>query len=130
MEIFKIVGLGLTAAVLAILIKSHRPELAVQISLLAAVVIFATVLPYLSAIARMFEELSREIGLEQIYIGLVLKVIGIAYVAQFASELCQDAGESAIATKIELAGKIIIMTLSMPVIFSLLEVVNEIIRFE
>lgn len=130
MEIFKIAGIGLAAAVLAVFIKNQRPEFAIQASLLTAVIIFAAVLPYLKAIVEMFEEISKEIGLEQVYIGLVLKVIGIAYVAQFASELCRDAGEGAIATKIELAGKIIIMTLSMPVICSLLEVVNDIIRFE
>ena len=59
---------------------------------------------------------------------VVLRVIGIAYVAQFGAELCRDAGESAVASKIEFAGKIIIMTLSMPIMYKLLEVVNKIIQ--
>ncbi len=130
MEIFKIAGIGIAATVLAVFIKNQKPEFAIQISLLTALIIFAAVLPYLSAIVKMFESLADSAGLETAYIGLILKVIGIAYVAQFASELCHDAGEGAIASKIELAAKIIIMTLSMPVVSGLLETVREIINFE
>ena len=130
MEIFKIAGIGIAAAALAVFIKNQKPEFAIQISLLAAMIIFAAVLPYLSAIVKMFESLADRAGIEAAYISLILKVIGIAYVAQFASELCHDAGEGAIASKIELAAKVVIMTLSMPVISSLLQVVNEIIKFE
>lgn len=130
MDIFKIVGIGLAAAVLAVFIKNWKPELAMQVSLVATVIIFASFLPYLKTLIDMLRDISTQAGIEARYISIVLKVIGIAYVAQFASELCQDAGESAIASKIEVAGKVIIMTISMPVIYSLLEVVNEIIRFQ
>ncbi|MBR5156027.1 MAG: stage III sporulation protein AD [Clostridia bacterium] len=130
MDIFKIVGIGLAAAVLAVFIKNWKPELAMQVSLIATVIIFASFLPYLKTLIDMLRDISTQAGIEARYISIVLKVIGIAYVAQFASELCQDAGESAIASKIEVAGKVIIMTISMPVIYSLLEVVNEIIRFQ
>ncbi len=129
MDIFKIAGIGLAATVLAVFVKNWKPELAIQISLIATVIIFASVLPYLKTLIDMFKDISNKSGIETRYIGIVLKVIGIAYVAQFASELCKDAGESAIASKIEVAAKVIIMTLSMPVIYSLLEVVNEIIHF-
>ncbi|MDO4744416.1 MAG: stage III sporulation protein AD [Clostridia bacterium] len=130
MDIFKIAGLGLAAVVLAVFIKNWKPELAMQVSLAAAVIIFLMVLPYLKAVVVMFQDISEQIGLESKYLSLVLKVIGIAYVAQFAAELCRDAGETSVASKIEFAGKVIIMTLSMPVVYSLLEVVSQIIRFE
>ena len=130
MDIFKIAGLGLAAVVLAVFIKSWKPELAMQVSLAAAVIIFLMVLPYLKAVVVMFQDISEQIGLESKYLSLILKVIGIAYVAQFAAELCRDAGETSVASKIEFAGKVIIMTLSMPVVYSLLEVVSQIIRFE
>ena len=130
MDIFKIAGLGIAAAVFAVFIRGWKPELAMQVSLVATVIILVAVLPYLNIVVDMLKNLSNQVGIEYRYMGIVLKVIGIAYVAQFAAELCRDAGESAIASKIELGGKIIIMTLSMPVIYSLLEIVNEIIRFE
>lgn len=130
MDIFKIAGLGLAAAVLAVFIKNWKPELAIQVSLVAAVIIFLMVLPYLKAVVLMFQDISGQIGLESKYLSLVLKVVGIAYVVQFAAELCRDAGETSVASKIEFAGKVIIMTLSMPVVYNLLDVVSQIIRFE
>ncbi len=130
MDIFKIAGIGIAAAVFAVFIKGWRPELAIQVSLIATIIILAAVLPYLKVVADMLRDIIAQADIESKYIGIVLKIVGIAYIAQFASELCRDAGEGAIASKIEIAGKIIIMTMSMPIIYSLLEVVNEIIRFE
>lgn len=129
MDIFKIVGLGLAAATLAVFVKSWRPELAIGISLAAAAVIFIFAMPYLKAVVAMINDLSEQVGIESRYIGLVIKVTGIAYIAQFGAELCRDAGESSVASKLEFAGKVIIMTLSMPLVYKLLKIVNDIIHF-
>ncbi len=129
MDIFKIVGVGLSAAVLAVFIKNWRSEIAIQISLIAAAIIFFMVIPYLKALLEMFRDISNRIGLDVKYISLVLKVIGIAYVAQFGAELCRDSGESALASKIEFGGKVIIVVLSMPVLYSFLEIIEAVIRF-
>lgn len=128
MDIFRIIGIGITAAVLSLLLKERRAELALQISLLAATVIFLMCVPYIRAVIAMFEEISSEIGIDIKYLSLVMKVIGTAYVAQFGAELCRDAGEGTIASGIELAGKVLIMTMSMPVVYSLLETVEAIIK--
>ncbi len=130
MDIFKIVGLGLAAAILAVFVKNWRAEIAIMISVAAAIIIFLAVAPYLKAVLETFEDISNQIGLDIKYITVVLKVIGIAYVTQFGAELCRDAGESAIAAKIEFGGKVIIMALSMPVMYQFLEVVDTIIRFD
>ncbi len=129
MDIFRIVGIGISAAVLAALLRQRRPEIAVQVSLAAAAVIFLAAAPYLKTVLEMFRDISNQIGLDIKYITVILKVIGIAYITQFGAELCRDAGEGAVASKIEFAGKVIIMTLSMPVMYKLLEVVNAIVRF-
>ena len=128
MDIFKKAGIGLEATDLAVFIKNQRPVFAIQISLLGAVVIFTLILPYLRTIVVMISDISDRIGIEPGYLKLVLKVMGIAYITQFASELCSDAGETSLASKIELAGKVIIMTLSMPVLYSLLDIVCEIME--
>ncbi len=130
MDIFRIVGLGLAAAILAVFVKNWRAEVAIMISVAAAIIIFLAVAPYLKAVLDTFEDISNQIGLDIKYITVVLKVIGIAYVTQFGAELCRDAGESAIASKIEFGGKVIIMALSMPIIYQFLEVVDTIIRFD
>lgn len=129
MDIFKVVGIGLAAATLAVFVKGWKPELAIGISLAAASVIFIMAIPYLKAITDMIKDLSGQLGIESRYITLILKITGIAYIAQFGAELCRDAGESSTASKIEFAGKVIIMALSMPVIYKLLEIVNDIIHF-
>lgn len=128
MDIFRVVGIGIAAAAIAGLLKGWRPEIAIQVSLAASAVIFFMLVPYLKTVLEMFRNISGQIGIETKYITLILKVIGIAYVTQFGAELCRDAGESAVASKIELAGKVIIMTLSMPVMYKLLEVVDTIVR--
>lgn len=129
MDIFKVAGIGLSAAVIAVFIKNFRPEVSLQISLAAAIIIFAAVLPYLKGIIFMLEDIAEKTHIEKTYIKLVLKVIGVAYIVQFASELCADAGETSIASKIEFAGKVIIMTLSMPAVYSLMEMLENIINF-
>ncbi len=129
MDIFKMVALGITAVTLAVLIKDKRPEMAILVSLAAAMIIFFSVVPYLKTIVVMFKDISNRVGLESKYIVIVLKVIGIAYAAQFGAELCRDAGENSVATKIEFAGKVIIVTLSMPIMYRLLEIVESILRF-
>ncbi len=129
MDIFKVVGIGLAAAALAVFVKDWKPELSIGISLAAASVIFLMAIPYMKAITDMLKDLSGQLGLENRYITLVLKITGIAYIAQFGAELCRDAGESSTASKIEFAGKVIIMALSMPVIYKMLEIVNDIIHF-
>lgn len=128
MDIFKVIGLGLAATFFAVLLKGWRPELAIQISVAASAVIFFLLVPYIKTVIGMFQDISNQIGMDMKYLSIVLKVIGIAYAAQFGAELCRDAGESAVASKIELGGKIIIMTLSMPVMYKLIEVVNTILQ--
>ena len=129
MNVFKIVCLGIAATVLAVFLKEWRKEIALQISLVAAVIIFFMIFPYLNTVFGVFRDISERVGLDEKYIKIVLKVIGIGYVAQFGSELCRDAGESAIASKIELGGKVLIVALSVPVMYSFLEVVESVINF-
>ena len=128
MDIFKIAGLGLAAAIMAVFIKNWRAEIAIQIALVASIIIFLSMLPYVKGLVDMFYDISERIGLDSAYIGVILKVIGIAFVSQFGAELCRDAGQSAIASKIEFGGKVIIVTLSMPILYNFLGVVEQIIK--
>lgn len=127
MDMIKILGIGMTAAMLAVLVKGYKPELAMQISLAAAALIFIMVVPYLRSTVAMFQNIAAQVGIDSRFVGIVIKIIGVAYLAQFGAELCKDAGEGAVASKIELAGKLIIMTMSMPIMYKLLGLVNDII---
>ena len=129
MDIFQVIGIGMVATVLSLLIKQQRPELALAIPILAAITILMLAAPYLRSVVSMFEDIADRVGIEAQYLQIVLKIIGVAYVCQFASDLCKDAGEAAMSGKIELAGKIMMITMSMPIIYRLLGLVSSIINF-
>ncbi|MBO5364346.1 MAG: stage III sporulation protein AD [Clostridia bacterium] len=129
MEVLRILGIGIVTAVLSLLIKQHRPELAIAIPVLGGAAIFFCTAPYLRGVVKMFENLAEQAGLQNQYLRLILKMIGVAYLCQFSAELCRDAGEISVAGKIELGGKLLILSLSMPIVYQLLGLVEAIINF-
>lgn len=126
LDIIQIVGLGIAATIIIIVIKAHRPEIAVQISITAGIVIFFLVAGKLAAIVDLLGSYASRVNIDIIYFEVLLKIIGIAYIAEFGAEICKDAGETSIASRIELAAKVIIMALSVPIITSLLDLIISI----
>lgn len=126
MEILQIAGLGIIAVVLVLVIKPQRPEMAIQISIMAGIVIFMLVVGKLSAVIQLLNGFAHKVNLSIEYLGTLMKIIGIAYISEFAGEICKDAGETSIASKIELAGKVIIIVIAVPIIASLLELIIKI----
>lgn len=126
MEIFQIVGLALIAAVLSVLLRNHRPEISLQIGIVTGVIIFLLMLFKISAVIEVLQDLANKVNIDLIYITTVLKIIGIAYITTFGAEVCRDAGESSIASKIEFAGKILIMILAVPILMAVLETMLKI----
>src|SRR5689334_8654910 len=126
MEIMQVVGIGIVSMLLVIVLKAQRPEIAIQVSIVTGIVIFLLVASKLSIVIDLIMKYSEKVNIDAIYLTTLLKIIGIAYITQFGAEVCTDAGESAIASKIELAGKVIIIMLSIPIITSLLDLVINI----
>lgn len=125
MDIFKIVAFGTVATILAVILRRDNTPFALMISIAASTIIFMMLLPKLSVILEMLNKISSSIGSGSEYVSTIIKIIGIAYAAEFGAQVCGDAGESSIASKIELAGKVLIMGVSAPIVFALLEqVVN------
>lgn len=123
MEIGRIIALGLVGTTLAALLKKESPQLALLLASVTGVLIFFSVCGYLEGLLRMLQETAEKAGVGSGYFAVVLKVIGIAYLTQFGSQLCVDAGETAIGSKIELAGKILMLAAAMPVLTALLDMV-------
>lgn len=126
MEIFKIVSIGIISAVLALTLKKYSPQISIAISIIAGIIIFMIVVPKLKTVIDMLYAISQNINLDKIYIEIVLKIIAIAYIAEFGVQICKDAGETAIASKIEFVGKVLIMVVSAPVIIALMELILKI----
>jgi stage III sporulation protein AD len=125
-EIMQIVGLGIVSAIIIIVLRAQRPEIAIQVSIITGIVIFLLLASKLSAVMDMLQNFSDKAAIDTVYFTTVLKIIGIAYISEFGAEVCKDAGESSIASKIELAGKVIIVVLAVPIVSSLLELVTGI----
>ena len=123
MDILQIVCIGIIAVTLSATIKAQRPEIALQVNIITGIIIFLVVAVKLSVVIEFIEDFSKKADIDFTYITILLKIVGIAYIAEFGAEVCKDAGESSIASKIELAGKVTIMILSVPIISSLLEMV-------
>lgn len=128
MDVLKFAVLGVAAAVLAVVVKNQRPELALVLSLAAGGLLILLSLGHLQTVVGFVGEMSRQYGIREDYIGIALKVTGIAVLADLAVQLCKDAGESAIASKVELGGKAAMVVIALPVIESLLSLVAGLIR--
>lgn len=127
MEIFQIVGLALVAAALSVLLRNQRPEIAIQISIVTGVVIFLLMVFRISTVIQLIQDLAGKVNIDIVYLTTILKIIGIAYITTFGAEVCRDAGENAIASKIEFGGKILIMILAIPILMAVLEIMVKII---
>ena len=127
MNIIQIVIFGLVTTIIVVTVKQQRPDIALLISLAGGTVILIFVVSSLSVVIETISNLFNKSNMDPVYITTILKVIGIAYLADFGAQLCKDAGESAIAAKIELGGKIIILLLAIPILTALMELILKIL---
>lgn len=123
MAIFQFSAFALLATSVVLLIRSYRPEIALQVSIIAGVMLLVYLVTQVSGVLDSLRALAERYGLSMSYIGILVRIIGIAYLAQFAGEICKDAGESAMASKVELGGRIMILAAALPAAVSLLELV-------
>lgn len=117
--------IGLTAVLIAIQFKGGKSEYGIYITLVAAILIFFFGINKMDMIIAGIKEIQGYIHVKETYITLLIKIVGITYVAEFASSLCKDAGYGAISNQIEVVGKLTILTISMPVLMALLRTINE-----
>ena len=126
-EIIKIVGIGLIALVIAIILKQYRPEYAIYISIVAGILILVFIMSKITGIINLLKSISDKTYINKQFLSILLKITGIAIITEFAVSICTDAGEKAIASKIEIGSKVIIIAMSIPIISSLLELIIEIL---
>ncbi len=127
MEIIKIIGIALIALIIIIMLKQYRPEYAIFISILTGILILFLVMDRLTGIINLIETIQDKFSINTQFIALLIKITGIAFLSEFAVSVCKDSGETAIASKIEIGSKIIIISMSIPIISSLLEIILKIL---
>ena len=126
MEIIKIIGIGLCALIIIIVLKQYKPEFAIYISILAGAIILAMSVANISGVINLMKDISSKANINSQFLGIILKITGIAILTEFAISICKDS-ETAIANKIDIGGKAIIITISLPIISSLLETILKIL---
>ena len=114
MNILAISGIAIVATVLSIVLKKHNAEYSIFLSLITCLLIIGLVISKVSPAVIQIKGLIASAGMPLEYALILFKTLGICFITQFASDCCRDAGESALATKVELAGKITILLISLP----------------
>ena len=127
MDIVKLIGIGLIALVVIVIIKQYKPEFAIYVSLTAGILILSMTFEGFSQILNLVENYSEKISVSSKFVTVLLKITGIAILAEFACSICKDSGETAIASKIDIGSKVLIVAASVPIISSLLEVVLKVL---
>lgn len=121
MTIVQVAVMGIVAVALAVQLKPLRPEFSVYLILAAGLVIVFLGISRLELILETVREIGNYIQVKDIYFGMLLKMLGISYIAEFASGICKDAGYAALGSQIEMFGKLLILAVSAPVLLALLE---------
>ena len=127
MDIIKIVGVAFVALFIYLVFKERRNDIATLISLVAGAILFLLVISSLTDIIYFIRDISSKANIDTVYIGVVLKILAISYLATFCSEICKDAGASSIASKGEFSAKILILTLAIPILMAVLQSILQIL---
>lgn len=115
------------ALIIIILLKQYKPEFVIYVSLVAGALILAIVLSKISSIVELLTSLSNKTAINNQFLLLLIKITGIAFLTEFAVSICKDSGETAIATKMDMGGKVIIISMSIPIISGLLETIIKVL---
>lgn len=127
MDIAKIVAIAFIAVIIIGIIKQQRPEFTIYASIIAGAIILYFVFNELTPIISMLQNLSDKMGVTSKFFGILLKITGISYLTEFGANVCKDSGETAIASKVELAGKVLIVGISIPILTTLMDTLVKLI---
>lgn len=121
MDIIKVVSFAFVALFIFILLKDKKSDIAALVILVAGASIFLLMIGQLNEVITFITSIAKKANIDAVYIGIVLKILAIAYITSFCSEICKDSGASTIASKVEFAGKIMILALAVPILMAVLD---------
>ncbi len=128
MNIFSIIGIGLASAAIATVLRQYNKEYGLYISLGATVVIMSVILYSLEPVFSFINELTNVSDINTEYINVLIKSLAICYMTSIASDSCKDCGETAIASRIDFAGKIALLLITIPLFEAILDIIKELLN--
>ena len=123
----QIVGLGLIVTILTLIIKEQKPMFAFLLAAFTGIVDFLFLIGKISSVIQVLEDLAVKSNVNIVFLKTILKIIGVAYIAEFGAQIVRDAGQESIASKIELSGKVLIMVMAIPIITVIIETVVKLL---
>ena len=117
--------IGIAGVLLALQIKQTKPEFAVYLSVATGVFLLLLAAQRLEIVVESVRLIQSSISIQSSYIQVLLKIIGITYISEFAADICRDAGYSTIAGQIGIFAKLSILAISMPIVTSLLDTIHS-----
>lgn len=123
MEIIQIVLISIVATLLYLILKDIQPSFAFFILLITSILILLIVVKQIGIIIQLLKTLADKASINLFYLETIIKIIGIAYITELGANVTKDAGLASVASKIELAGKIFILLLAIPIITAVIEVI-------
>ena len=120
-EIIKVAILGIVGVLIAVQLKSQKPEYGIYIGLSLGIMIFCYALKEMEAVISQLDLIRKYLGSGENYLGILLKVIGITYICEFSAGICKDAGYGTVAEQIEVLGKLSVMFAGIPILFAVIE---------
>ena len=125
MDIIKVGILGVAAVLLAIPLRKDKQEYSMFISMAVCICIFIYIITKVEIVLEFIQKLEGLVAIDTAYIGLVIKMVGITYAAEFAVNVCKDAGFGALAGQIETFAKMSILVVSLPVLLALIDTIGS-----
>ncbi|TES54235.1 stage III sporulation protein AD [Halalkalibacterium halodurans] len=116
-------GVGLIATFLALVVKEQKPMIAFLLVVFVGAFIFLFLIDHIGRVIALLEQIAKDANINMMYVQTLLKIIGIAYIAEFGAQIAKDAGQAAIASKIELAGKVMILVMAIPILTAVIEMI-------
>jgi len=125
MDIFRIAAVGICGVLIAAIVRGYKPEFATYVVIATVLAIFTMVIIRLASAFEFLGEIYNQISFGKSFFPIIIKVLAVAYIADFTAQICKDSGETAIAGKVELAGKVMIFYLAIPVMMSVMDLINR-----
>ncbi len=127
MNMVTIVGIAVLAAAFSVVLKQKNPEYALALSLAAGVLMLGMIIAEARPLFDRMHSLLDASGTKAAYVQILFKSLGLCFITQIACDACRDLGETAIATKVEAAGKIAVLLVSLPLFEEILRIAGQLI---
>lgn len=127
MTLLKIIGFVFCLAFIVVFIREYRPEFALSVTVCGGAWLFFYIVGQIDTLFAKVRDISDTVGVDILYIEILFKIVGISYLSEFSSAVCKDCGQTALGVKVELAGKLLILSSALPVFSELLKIITTVL---